>query len=156
MRYDTWTQLLDERCDILGMSRREASLSMGFAASYLEAVEKKRLRPSPERCLKMAEFFEIDANDVLALAQLYIPPTTEEVPPLAKEITREITTLPLMTQRVLHQIVLGLKHRQRLVAEQKPIYHAQRNEHTIIIELPVGVDSEKIFKLLQEFLDQLQ
>ena len=151
MRYKSWGAFLDEHCAILQVSRRQASLDMGFSTGYLEAIEKGRFGASKERCLIIAEYFQVDPNKVLALAGLYVPPEESSV---IDEITAEAVNLSTFNQRFILQLIYCLKTMQ-LSNQQSlelPRYRIRIENNTVLIDLPMGADSEEIEQLLRQTL----
>ena len=150
MKYKNWTTFLDERCAILKVSRRQASLDMGFSAGYLEGIEKGRFGASKERCLRMAEYFDVDPNEVLALADLYVP--VEETGTI-NEIIAEANGLSMFNQRFLLHLARALKMIQGLMQSRSSSasYRLQRDDDALHIYSST-IDLEELEELLRQIL----
>ena len=151
MKYKNWTTFLDEHCAILRVSRRQASLDMGFSAGYLEGIEKGRFGASRERCFKIAEYFDVDPNEVLALAELYIPPEETET---ISEIVAEVNNLSMFNQRFLLRLARALKLIQKLSRQPQPSitsYCLQRDDDALHIYSST-IDLDELEEILRQIL----
>ena len=47
-----------------GKKREEVSLALGLDNSYISKLERCNLNPTPDKLIKIAEYFEINAKDL--------------------------------------------------------------------------------------------
>jgi len=86
---DRIRELRDER----GMSQRFLAERVGVSKGYIALFESGRRPPSAEVCVKVAEFFGIDADELLALRFIetgHLPGSAALTVDRAREIIRRL------------------------------------------------------------------
>jgi transcriptional regulator with XRE-family HTH domain len=95
-------------------SLRQASIDMGFGASYLERVVNGGIRqPSPDRIKVMARYFSADPDYLMQLAGYLSPPISDD--PVFDEIVRLVSTLSNESKLTCLNVLRALKTQDDVV-----------------------------------------